>query len=132
MIFPLVFDALGVEPDKEGMLVLECGGKGNMPLFARICNACDIPYVVVHDRDAPRGQAPGRVGAHRQPPDPRGRRAAGARSCSTPDFETVSGVSRAAAAASRGRRGAASTATARCRRRCGMAVEKVVRGGARS
>jgi len=56
--FPLVFDALGVDPDKEGILVLECGGKGNMPLFARICNACSVPYVVVHDRDAPRGVSP--------------------------------------------------------------------------
>ena len=56
--FPLVFDALGVDADKEGILVLECGGKGNMPLFARVCNACDVPYVVVHDRDAPRGKRP--------------------------------------------------------------------------
>src|SRR5581483_8012938 len=58
LTFPLVFDALGIEPDKEGILILECGGKGNIPLFARICNACAIPYVVVHDRDAPRGQRP--------------------------------------------------------------------------
>jgi len=56
--FPLVFEALGVEPDKEGVLVLECGGKGNIPLFARVCNACGVPYVVVHDRDAPKGQRP--------------------------------------------------------------------------
>src|SRR4051794_27206394 len=58
LTFPLVFDALGVEPDKEGILILECGGKGNMLLFARICNACDIPYVIVHDRDAAKGQRP--------------------------------------------------------------------------
>jgi predicted ATPase len=58
LAFPLVFDALGIEPDKEGILILECGGKGNIPLFARICNACGIPYVVVHDRDAPRGRRP--------------------------------------------------------------------------
>lgn len=58
MTFPLVFDALGIEADKEGVLVLECGGKGNMPLFARICNHCGIPFVVVHDRDAPLGQRP--------------------------------------------------------------------------
>jgi hypothetical protein len=36
MTFPLVFDALGIEADKEGVLVLECGGKGNILLFARI------------------------------------------------------------------------------------------------
>src|SRR6202008_1643518 len=53
LTFPLVFEALDGEADKEGIVVLECGGKGNMPLFARICNACDIPYVLVHDRDAP-------------------------------------------------------------------------------
>ena len=36
LTFPLVFEALGVEPDKEGVIVLECGGKGNIPLFARL------------------------------------------------------------------------------------------------
>ena len=58
LTFPLVFEALGVEPDKEGILVLECGGKGNMPLFARICNACGDP---VRDRARPR-RAEGRSG----------------------------------------------------------------------
>src|SRR5207244_12421718 len=58
LAFPLVFEALGVEPDKEGILILECGGKGNIPLFARICNACNVPYVVVHARDAVPGQRP--------------------------------------------------------------------------
>jgi putative ATP-dependent endonuclease of the OLD family len=71
--------------------VLECGGKGNMPLFARICNACGIPYVVVHDRDAPRGVRPvesERV-VNRQL-----REVAGSRRTVvlTPDFETVSGL----------------------------------------
>jgi ABC-type polar amino acid transport system ATPase subunit len=58
MTFPLVFNALGIEPDEEGIVVIECGGKGNMPLFARVCNATGVPYVVVHDRDAPRGARP--------------------------------------------------------------------------
>jgi hypothetical protein len=90
--FPLVFEALGVEPDKEGILVFECGGKGNMPLFARICNACDIPYVVVHDRDAPMGQRPvesERV-VNQQIRDVAGR---GRTIVLAPDFEAVSGVS---------------------------------------
>jgi predicted ATP-dependent endonuclease of OLD family len=91
LTFPLVFDALGVDPDKDGILVLECGGKGNMPLFARIANACSIPYVVVHDRDAPRGVSPvesERV-VNRQI-----REVAGSRRTVvlTPDFETVSGL----------------------------------------
>jgi predicted ATPase len=91
LTFPLVFDALGVDADKDGILVLECGGKGNMPLFARICNACGVPYVVVHDRDAPRGARPvesERV-VNRQI-----REVAGSRRTVvlTPDFESVSGL----------------------------------------
>ena len=72
LVFPLLFDALGVDADKEGILVLECGGKGNMPLFARICNACDVPYVVVHDRDAARGARPVESERVVEPADPRG------------------------------------------------------------
>ena len=91
MTFPLVFDALGIEADKEGVLVLECGGKGNIPLFARLCNACGIPYVVVHDRDAPEGKRPvesERV-INRQIREVAGR----ARTVVlVPDFEAVSGV----------------------------------------
>lgn len=91
MTFPFVFEALGVEPDKEGVLVLECGGKGNIPLFARICNACAIPYVVVHDRDAPKGERPvesERI-VNRQIQDVAGRRNT---VVLTPDFEAVSGL----------------------------------------
>jgi predicted ATPase len=99
LIFPLVFEALGVDADKEGILVLECGGKGNMPLFARVCNACEIPYVIVHDRDAARGERPvesERV-VNRQI-----REVAGSRRTVvlTPDFESVSGFK----ASARGRK----------------------------
>ena len=114
MTFPLVFEALGVDADKEGILVLECGGKGNMPLFARVCNACDVPYVVVHDRDAPAGRTPGRVGAGRQPADPRGRRQAP----HGPAHARLRGrlwrPQRQPRRASRRRRCAATAATARC------------------
>ena len=99
MTFPLVFDALGIEADKEGVLVLECGGKGNIPLFARICNHCGIPYVVVHDRDAPEGKRPvesERV-MNRQIQEVAGRRRT---VVLDPDFEAVSGV----AARGRGRK----------------------------
>ncbi len=91
LTFPLVFQALGVDPDKEGIFVLECGGKGNMPLFARVCNACEVPYVVVHDRDAPRGARPvesERV-VNRQIREVAGQRRT---VLLTPDFEAVSGV----------------------------------------
>jgi CRISPR-associated exonuclease Cas4 len=91
LTFPLVFEALGVDADKEGILVLECGGKGNMPLFARIANACSVPYVVVHDRDAPRGSRP--VESERVV-NRLIREVAGSRRTVvlTPDFETVSGL----------------------------------------
>jgi hypothetical protein len=92
MTFPLVFEALGFEPDKEGIIVVECGGKGNMPLFARVCNACNVPYVVVHDRDAPIGKRPvesERV-VNQQILEVAGRRRT---VVLTPDFEAVSGVS---------------------------------------
>jgi len=58
LAFQLVFRALGREPDREAIAILECGGKANIPLFAGICNACAIPYVVVYDRDAPPGEEP--------------------------------------------------------------------------
>ena len=91
LTFPLVFEALDVPADKEGIVVLECGGKGNMTLFARICNACGIPYVVVHDRDAAAGQRPvesERV-VNRQIQDVAGKRRT---VVLVPDFEAVSGV----------------------------------------
>jgi predicted ATP-dependent endonuclease of OLD family len=91
MTFPLVFDALGVEADKEGVLVLACGGKGNIPLFARVCNHCGIPYVVVHDRDAPEGSRPieSERAINRQIQEVAGRRRT---VVLAPDFEAVSGV----------------------------------------
>jgi predicted ATP-dependent endonuclease of OLD family len=58
LAFPFVFRALGYDVDQEAITVVDCQGKGNIPLFAEICNACNIPYVVVHDRDAARGQQP--------------------------------------------------------------------------
>ena len=58
LAFPFVFEALGYDVDREAVAVIECGGKANMPLFARICVECGIPFVLVHDRDAPRGVQP--------------------------------------------------------------------------
>jgi predicted ATP-dependent endonuclease of OLD family len=58
MALPFAFDALGYDPDREAVAILECGGKANIPLFARICVECGIPFLVVHDRDAPRGELP--------------------------------------------------------------------------
>ena len=58
LVLPLVFEALGYDVDREAITILDCAGKGNIPLFAEICEACSIPFVVVHDRDAPKGEEP--------------------------------------------------------------------------
>jgi hypothetical protein len=50
-VLPFVFSALGHDVDREGISIVECGGKPNIPLFARICRATGIPFIVVHDSD---------------------------------------------------------------------------------
>jgi predicted ATPase len=51
LVLPFVFAALGYDVDREAISIVECGGKPNIPLFARICKAIGIPFVVVHDSD---------------------------------------------------------------------------------
>lgn len=51
LVLPLVFAALGHDVDREAISIIECGGKPNIPLFARVCRAAGIPFVVVHDSD---------------------------------------------------------------------------------
>lgn len=58
LAFPFVFRSLGYDPDREAISIVECGGKPNIPVFARVCDAVSVPYVVVHDRDAPPGREP--------------------------------------------------------------------------
>jgi hypothetical protein len=58
LALPFVFEALGHDPDRERISIVECGGKGNIPLFGRICRAVGLPFVAVHDRDAPAGTEP--------------------------------------------------------------------------
>jgi putative ATP-dependent endonuclease of the OLD family len=48
---PFVFRALGHDPDREQISIVECGGKSNLPLFVEICRRARVPYVVVHDSD---------------------------------------------------------------------------------
>jgi hypothetical protein len=36
LVFPFIFQALGHDADREAISIVECGGKPNMPLFARI------------------------------------------------------------------------------------------------
>jgi predicted ATP-dependent endonuclease of OLD family len=58
LTFPFVFRALGYDADREGISIVECGGKPNMPLFVRICETAQVPYLAVHDRDAAPGRKP--------------------------------------------------------------------------
>lgn len=58
LAFPFVFQALGHDADREAISIVECGGKSNLVLFARICRAAGVPFVAVHDRDAPAGKEP--------------------------------------------------------------------------
>jgi hypothetical protein len=58
LAFPFVFNALGHDPDGEGISIIACGGKSNIPLFARVCHAAGVPFVAVFDRDAPPGRRP--------------------------------------------------------------------------
>jgi hypothetical protein len=51
LVLPFVFSALGYDVDREAISIVECGGKPNIPLFARICRAVGVPFVVVHDSD---------------------------------------------------------------------------------
>ena len=48
----------GHDLDRERISIVECGGKGNIPLFAKISQAVGVPFVAVHDRDAPAGAEP--------------------------------------------------------------------------
>jgi predicted ATP-dependent endonuclease of OLD family len=58
MTLPFVFHALGHDADRLGISIVECGGKPNIPLFIRVCQAAGVPFVAVHDRDAAAGRKP--------------------------------------------------------------------------
>jgi predicted ATPase len=58
LVFPFVFEALGYDVDHQAISIVECGGKPNIPLFARICRAVGLPFLVVHDSDR---RASGRI-----------------------------------------------------------------------
>ena len=58
LALPFVFEALGHDVDRVGISIVECGGKWNIPLFARICRAAGVPFVAVYDTDAGPGHKP--------------------------------------------------------------------------
>jgi hypothetical protein len=58
LALPFVFAALGEDADREGISIVECGGKANLLLFARVCRAAGVPFAVLYDRDAWPGRRP--------------------------------------------------------------------------
>lgn len=58
LALPHVFRARGIDVDRAGISIVECGGKANLPVFVRLCRATGVPFVVVHDRDAAPGRQP--------------------------------------------------------------------------
>ena len=48
---PLALRALGVDVNREGISIIECGGKTKIPLFVRVARALRIPHVVLADDD---------------------------------------------------------------------------------
>jgi predicted ATP-dependent endonuclease of OLD family len=48
---PLAMRALGIDINRIGISVIECGGKTKMPLFLRVIKALSIPYVALADHD---------------------------------------------------------------------------------
>jgi predicted ATP-dependent endonuclease of OLD family len=48
---PLAFRALGFDVNREGISVVECGGKTKLSLFVRVAKALEIPYVALVDYD---------------------------------------------------------------------------------
>lgn len=48
---PLAMKALGIDINRMGISVIECGGKTKMPLFLRVIKSLSIPYVALADHD---------------------------------------------------------------------------------
>jgi hypothetical protein len=91
--FPFVFEALGHDADLARVSIVECGGKPGIPLFARVCDAARIPFVAVHDRDAPPRRRPS--AQHRAIAASIRALAGPARAFElAPDFEGISGIDR--------------------------------------
>ena len=51
LALPFAFAACGYDVDREGVSIVESGGKSNILLFGRVCRAAGVPFVAVFDRD---------------------------------------------------------------------------------
>ncbi len=50
---PLILRALGIDVNKEGFSIIECGGKTKIGLFAKVAKAFGIPHFILADEDDP-------------------------------------------------------------------------------
>jgi predicted ATP-dependent endonuclease of OLD family len=91
LAFPFIFRALGHDVDREAITIVECGGKSNMAIFIRICQAAGIPFLAVHDSDARAHGRPSR-GERRLNAELAVLAGAGHTTMLTPDFEAVAGL----------------------------------------
>jgi predicted ATPase len=48
---PIIFRALGEDPDALGISITEVGGKGNLVLASRLLTELNIPHLLVYDTD---------------------------------------------------------------------------------
>jgi len=90
LALPFVFHALGYDPDQLGISIVECGGKANIPVIARVAMAVGIPFLAVHDRDALLNQKPNQ--SENNLNQLIGRMAGAYRIELIPDFEGVTGL----------------------------------------
>ncbi len=47
----MIAEKLNLDPDAEGVSIIDCGGKAGIELVVRVCRALEIPFVVLHDED---------------------------------------------------------------------------------
>lgn len=91
LALPHVFRALGVDIDRQGISIVGCGGKSNLPVFVRLCQASGVPFLVLHDRDAENPEQP--IPSERRTNDALRALAGDARVfVLAPDFEVVAGL----------------------------------------
>jgi len=91
LALPHVFRALGVDIDRQGISIVECGGKSNLPVFVRLCQASGVPFLVLHDRDAEAPEEP--IPSERRTNNTLRALAGDARVFElAPDFEVVAGL----------------------------------------
>lgn len=91
LAFPFIFRALGHDVDQEAITIVECGGKSNMAIFIRICQAAEIPFLAVHDSDARAHGSPSR-GERKLNAELAALAGAGHTTMLAPDFEAVAGL----------------------------------------